>query len=383
MRGTDSSVMETPWCVKGEMFNVINSDGDARQARLTLRSGVVETPVFMPCGTYGSVKGMSPDQLLDAKVQILLGNTFHLMLRPGSELIHAHGGLHRFMHWEKPILTDSGGYQVFSLKSLSTISDEGVEFRSPINGDRIFLDAEKAMHVQTELGSDIAMCFDECVPQPASYANTRSAMKRSLSWGKRCRVAYRGDGMLFGIVQGGVDYELRSESLEKTVDIGFEGYALGGLSVGENIQEMHDVVSAFAARLPPDRPRYLMGVGTPQDLVHGVLAGIDMFDCVMPTRNARNGHLFVSNGILRIRNSRFREDEAPLDENCACYTCQHFSRAYLHHLDRCKEILGATLLTIHNLHFYGAVMERLRTAIANGRAKSEAHTMLSEWTISP
>ncbi len=348
-------------------FDVLATDGAARAGRLTFARGVVETPAFMPVGTYGTVKAMTPEELQGLGAQILLGNTFHLMLRPGTDIIGAHGSLHGFMHWAGPILTDSGGFQVFSLGKLRKITEAGVEFRSPIDGARVFLSPERSIEVQQALGSDIIMVFDECTPYPADEATARASMALSLRWAERCRRVHRADsGAMFGIVQGGMYADLRQASLAGLLDIGFEGYAIGGLSVGEPKDEMLAMVEQMAPALPAERPRYLMGVGTPDDLVEAVWRGIDMFDCVMPTRNARNGHLFTSTGVVRIRNARHRTDPAPLDPECSCYTCSNYSRAYLHHLDRAHEILGARLNTIHNLHFYLELMVRIRTAIRAG-----------------
>jgi queuine tRNA-ribosyltransferase len=342
-------------------------DGQARAGRLRLAHGVVETPVFMPVGTYGTVKAMTPEELVDLGAQIVLGNTYHLMLRPGEALVAELGGLHRFMHWERPILTDSGGFQVFSLGDLRAIDEQGVTFRSPVNGDRIFLSPERSMAVQRALGSDIVMAFDECTPWPASLGDARVSMELSMRWAARSKAAH-GDNpnALFGIVQGGVYPELRRESAARLLEIGFDGYAIGGLSVGEPKADMLEMTGLTAALLPADRPRYLMGVGTPADLVEGVRRGIDMFDCVMPTRNARNGHLFTSRGVVRIRNAVHRASPGPLDPDCGCYTCRHYSRAYLHHLDRQNEILGARLNTLHNLAFYLELMRRARAAIRAG-----------------
>ena len=322
----------------------------------------------MPVGTYGSVKGLNPQQVRDTGADILLGNTFHLMLRPGTETINQHGDLHDFIGWERPILTDSGGFQVFSLGEMRKISEEGVKFRSPVDGAEIFLGPESAIEVQHKLGADIIMVFDECTPYPATETEASDSMELSMRWAKRCKQAH-GDNQaaLFGIVQGGMYSTLRQRSLDGLKELEFDGYALGGLSVGEPKDEMRSVVEEFAAKMPADKPRYLMGVGTPEDIVHAVSNGIDMFDCVMPTRNARNGHLFTSKGLLRLRNSRYRQDTGPLDENCSCYTCQNFSRAYLHHLDKCREILGSQLNTIHNLHYYQQLMAGLREAIEQGR----------------
>ena len=352
-------------------FELLATDGAARRGRLHLPHGTVETPAFMPVGTYGTVKAMTPEELEGLGAEMILANTFHLMLRPGAGLIRRLGGLHHFMHWERPILTDSGGFQVYSLGALRRIEEQGVRFRSPVDGREVFLGPEEAMAVQRELGADVAMVFDECTPYPVDEAAARASMELSLRWAARSREAYGdGPGALFGIVQGGMYEELREASLEGLRAIGFEGYALGGLSVGEPKPVMRRLVAHLAPRLPADRPRYLMGVGTPEDLVESVRAGIDLFDCVLPTRNARNGHLFVSSGVLRIRNARYRDDPRPLDESCGCYTCRHYSRAYLHHLDRCKEILGARLHTIHNLHHYLELMASLREAIAAGRLEA-------------
>jgi queuine tRNA-ribosyltransferase len=357
-------------------FEILAQDGCARRGRLTLPHGAVETPVFMPVGTYGSVKAMNPAELREVGTQILLGNTFHLWLRPGLEVIEAHGGLHRFMGWEGPILTDSGGFQVFSLDALRQITEEGVRFASPVNGDRLLLTPEESMRIQRVLGADVVMIFDECTPYPADPARTRASMQLSLRWAERSKGAHAGNGnALFGIVQGGMYENLREESLAGLTAIGFDGYAIGGLSVGEPKAEMLRVLRHTASLLPAERPRYLMGVGTPEDLVDAVLAGIDMFDCVMPTRNARNGWLFTRNGVIRLRNSRYRSDTKAVDETCACYTCRHFSRAYLHHLHRVGEILGARLNTIHNLHYYHELMTGLRNAIAAGCLQAHAATV--------
>jgi queuine tRNA-ribosyltransferase len=354
-------------------FRVTATDGAARRGELLLRRGRVDTPAFMPVGTYGTVKAMTPEELERVGAQIVLGNTFHLWLRPGLEVIERLGGLHRFMGWKKPILTDSGGFQVFSLGALRKISEEGVAFQSPINGDRLFLDPESAMRIQRVLDSDIAMVFDECTGYPATIDEAASSMRLSLRWARRSRGAH-GDSpnALFGIVQGGMYEALRDESLAGLLDIGFEGYAIGGVSVGEPKDEHTRIVAHTAPRLPANAPRYLMGVGTPEDLVEAVGQGIDMFDCVMPTRNARNGWLFTRRGDVKIKNARHREDPAPLDPDCACYTCRHFSRAYLHHLHRAGEILGAQLNTIHNLHYYQDLMRELREAIAAQRLDAYA-----------
>jgi queuine tRNA-ribosyltransferase len=326
--------------------------------------GRVDTPAFMPVGTYGTVKGMTPEEVHTTGAQILLGNTFHLMLRPGTDVVRLHGTLHDFMQWPGPILTDSGGFQVFSLDTLRKITEQGVTFRSPVNGDRVFLGPEESMRVQRELGADIVMIFDECTPYPATPQEARASMELSLRWARRSREAH-GDNpaALFGIVQGGVYPELRDASLAGLLDIGFDGYALGGLSVGESKAERAAILEHAVAAMPPAAPRYLMGVGTPEDIVEAVWQGIDMFDCVMPTRNARNGHLFVHDGVVRIRNSANSRATGPLDPACGCYTCRHYSRAYLHHLDKCNEILGARLNTIHNLTYYQDLMADLRAAI--------------------
>jgi queuine tRNA-ribosyltransferase len=341
-----------------------------RRGRLTLNHGVVQTPIFMPVGTYGSVKAVGPDDLVnDIGAQIILGNTFHLWLRPGLDVIGAHGGLHRFMGWDRPILTDSGGFQVFSLGALRKISEEGVKFASPVNGDKLFLTPEESMRIQRVLNSDIVMIFDECTPFPATEQQAADSMRLSLRWGKRSRDEFdrlENPNALFGIVQGGMFEHLRDESIAGLTDIGFHGYAIGGLSVGEPKEEMLRVLDHVAPRLPTDKPRYLMGVGTPEDLVAGVAAGIDMFDCVMPTRNARNGHLFTRFGDLRLRNARYKNDLRPIDAQCTCYTCRHFTRAYLHHLDRANELLGSRLNSIHNLHYYLELMQSMRAAIDAG-----------------
>ncbi|ACV35802.1 tRNA guanosine(34) transglycosylase Tgt [Accumulibacter sp.] len=354
-------------------FQLLASDGAARCGRLTLTHGTVDTPAFMPVGTYGTVKAMTPRDLTATGAQICLGNTFHLWLRPGLEVIAAHGGLHRFMGWNGPILTDSGGFQVFSLGALRKISEEGVRFQSPVNGDRLFLTPEESMRIQHVLNSDIAMILDECTPYPADHAVAAASMCLSLRWARRSRDRHDEIGnanALFGIVQGGMYEDLRDESLAALIDIGFAGFAIGGLSVGEPKDDMARILAHTAPRLPQDRPRYLMGVGTPEDLVAAVGAGIDMFDCVLPTRNARNGHFFTRYGDIRIRNACHKSDPRPLDASCECYTCRNFSRAYLHHLNRTGEILGAHLGTLHNLHYYQVLMHELRKAIASGTLAS-------------
>ena len=351
-------------------FTLLATSGRARRGRLDLVHGPVETPVFMPVGTYGTVKAMAPNELADLGAQIVLGNTFHLWLRPGVEVIGAHGGLHRFMGWQGPILTDSGGFQVWSLGALRKVREEGVAFASPVNGDRLLLTPEISMQIQRALDSDVAMVFDECTPYPVTRDEAAASMELSLRWAQRSRTEFDALGSpnaLFGIVQGGMFDDLRDASLAVLAAIGFEGYAVGGLSVGEPKDEMLAVLDHVAPRLPTDRPRYLMGVGTPEDIVAGVAAGIDMFDCVLPTRNARNGFLFTRHGDVRIRNAVHRTDARPLDESCGCYTCRHFTRAYLHHLQRVNEILGARLNTIHNLHYYLCLTAGMREAIAADR----------------
>ncbi len=348
-------------------FEVLAKSGAARRGRMQLTHGVVETPIFMPVGTYGAVKTMTPDELLDNGAQIILGNTFHLWLRPGMEVIEAHRGLHGFMNWSKPILTDSGGFQVFSLGALRKIREEGVAFSSPINGDKLLLTPEVSMAIQTTLNSDIAMAFDECTPYPATRDEAADSMALSMRWAQRSKdefIAQNNRNALFGIVQGGMFEDLREESIQALTEIGFHGYAIGGLSVGEPKEDMLRLLDHVAPHLPEQAPRYLMGVGTPEDLVAGVQAGIDMFDCVMPTRNARNGWLFTRFGDIKIRNARYRFDTAPLDETCSCLTCRNYTRSYLHHLQKINEILGARLATIHNVHFYLDLMQRMRDAIA-------------------
>ncbi|PKO83045.1 MAG: tRNA guanosine(34) transglycosylase Tgt [Betaproteobacteria bacterium HGW-Betaproteobacteria-11] len=347
-------------------FDLLTQDGPARRGRLSLAHGAVETPVFMPVGTYGTVKAMAPNELETIGATIVLGNTFHLWLRPGLEVVAAHGGLHRFMAWEHPILTDSGGFQVFSLGEMRKISEEGVKFASPINGDRLFLTPEESMRIQHVLNSDIVMIFDECTPYPASLDEAAQSMRLSLRWARRSRDTHdrlQNPNALFGIVQGGMHEALRDESLAGLEQIGFDGFAIGGLSVGEPKEEFSRILAHIAPRLPAGKPRYLMGVGTPEDLVYAVGQGIDMFDCVMPTRNARNGWLFTRWGDVKIKNARHKADTRPLDETCGCYTCRNFSRAYLHHLHRAGEILGARLNTIHNLFYYQTLMAEMRVAI--------------------
>jgi queuine tRNA-ribosyltransferase len=348
-------------------FRITATCGAARRGRLTLAHGLVDTPAFMPVGTYGTVKTLSPAELREAGAQMVLGNTFHLWLRPGLEVIEAHGGLHRFMGWDGPILTDSGGFQVWSLGPLRRITEQGVKFQSPVNGDRLFLAPEDSMRIQRVLDSDVVMVLDECTPWPADEKQARESMELSLRWAERCRLAHEGNpNALFGIVQGGMHEELRDASARGLLGVGFDGYAIGGLSVGEPKAEMRRVLAHTAPQLPAERPRYLMGVGTPEDIVYAVSRGVDMFDCVLPTRNARNGWVFTRGGIIKLRNSRYRTDVRPLDEACACYTCRNFTRAYLHHLQRVNEILGARLNTLHNLHYYQELMGELRAAITAG-----------------
>ena len=354
-------------------FTLHKTDGTARRGTMTFTRPQgefeVQTPAFMPVGTYGTVKGMTPEEVRATGAEILLGNTFHLWLRPGQEVMRKHGDLHDFMQWHRPILTDSGGFQVFSLGKLRKITEEGVKFQNPINGERIFLSPEKSIEIQYDLGSDIVMIFDECAPYPSTFDYTKKSMEMSLRWAQRSRDRFDQLGnqnALFGIVQGGVFEDLRQVSLEGLVKIGFDGYAIGGLAVGEPKQDMHRILEYVCPQLPMDKPRYLMGVGKPEDLVEGVRRGIDMFDCVMPTRNARNGHLFVSDGIVKIRNAKYRDDTTALDPECDCYTCKHYTKSYLYHLDKCGEILGARLNTIHNLRYYQRLMEQIRTAIEQG-----------------
>lgn len=345
-------------------FSVLATSGQARRGRLKLAHGVIQTPAFMPVGTYGAVKGMRPQQVEDSGADVILGNTFHLWLRPGLDVIQAHGGLHRFVGWNKPILTDSGGFQVFSLGEIRKISEEGVSFRSPIDGAKCFLTPEESMRIQRVLNSDIVMAFDECTPHPATHSEAQISMRLSMRWAQRSQEAHQGNpNALFGIIQGGMYEDLRGESIEKLVALNFDGYAIGGLSVGEPKADMQRIMSFTTPRMPEDKPRYLMGVGTPTDLVNAVSAGVDMFDCVLPTRNARNGWLYTSTGIVKLRNAQYRFDEMPLDENCSCYTCKHFSKSYLHHLQRIDEMLGAHLNTVHNLHFYQSLMRGMRSAI--------------------
>jgi queuine tRNA-ribosyltransferase len=376
-------------------FELLATEGEARRGRLQLHHGTIETPAFMPVGTYGTVKAMTPRELIEAGAQIVLGNTFHLWLRPGPDVIAKHGGLHRFMGWDKPILTDSGGFQVFSLGALRKVGEDGVRFRSPVNGDPLLLTPEESMRIQSALDADIAMVFDECTPyliedRPATEREAAASMRLSLRWARRSRDEFDRvadtkprRNALFGIVQGGMFERLRDESAAGLIDIGFDGYAIGGLSVGEPKEEMMRVLTHVAPRLPADRPRYLMGVGTPADLLAGIAAGIDLFDCVLPTRNARNGHLFTRFGDVRIRNSRYKDDTRPLDSSCGCYACRHFTRAYLHHLDRVNEILGARLATIHNLHYYLELMRQARAALDAGGFAACARQTLAERARGP
>lgn len=361
-------------------FEVITKEKRARRGRITFPSGyVVNTPAFMPVGTYGSVKALTPEEVKDTGAEIILSNTFHLMLRPGVEIIKAHGGLHRFMQWPGPILTDSGGFQVFSLCALRKISEEGVSFKSPIDGADVFLSPEKSMQIQRDLGSDIVMAFDECTKFPSTHDEARISMELSMDWAKRSKVTH-GDSKnaLFGIIQGGIYPDLRDRSLKELLTIGFDGYAIGGLAVGEPKPEMFKILDHLTSQMPEDKPRYLMGVGTPEDLIEAVSHGVDMFDCVLPTRNARNGHLFTSQGIVRIRNSAYKNDLTPLDPNCDCYTCKNYTRAYLHHLDKCQEILGLRLNTMHNLYFYQKLMRNLRWALEQGKLSRLKGEFLSQ-----
>lgn len=363
-------------------FELDNSDGQARRGRLKFPRGTVETPAFMPVGTYGTVKGMLPRDVEEIGAHIILGNTFHLMLRPGTEVVKEHGDLHDFMGWKGPILTDSGGFQVFSLGKLRKITEEGVAFKSPIDGSKVFLDPEKSMQVQRDLGSDIVMIFDECTPFPATHDEAKSSMELSLRWAERSKTAHgENPSALFGIVQGGMFEDLRKVSIKGLKSIEFDGYAIGGLSVGEPKDEMLKVLNVVTPEMPEDKPRYLMGVGTPQDILEAVMRGVDMFDCVMPTRHARNAHLFTSQGVIKLRNAKHRHSTEPLDANCDCYTCKNFTRAYLHHLDKCKEILGSQLNTIHNLRFYQQHMQNIRDAIADNRLAEYANEFYQQQGI--
>jgi queuine tRNA-ribosyltransferase len=357
-------------------FSITATDGEARRGVLTLPHGHVDTPAFMPVGTYGTVKAMSPQELENTGTQLVLGNTFHLWLRPGLDVIEAHGGLHRFMGWHGSILTDSGGFQVWSLGALRKVSEEGVRFQSPVNGDPCFLTPEESMRIQRVLNADIAMVFDECTPYPAALEDVRNSMQLSLRWAQRSKLAHENNrNALFGIVQGGMHEELREESLEGLMRIGFDGYAIGGLSVGEAKHDMLRIIGHTAPRLPLNQPRYLMGVGTPHDIAVAVAAGVDMFDCVLPTRNARNGWVYTRRGVIKLRNARYRNDLDPLDPECACHTCRNFTRAYLHHLQRVNEILGARLNTLHNIHYYQELMQALRAAIESRRLPELVSTL--------
>ena len=348
-------------------FKITARTDRARRGVLDFERGRVDTPAFMPVGTYGTVKGMTPEELQAGGARIILGNTFHLMLRPGLDIIRAHGGLHNFTHWQGPILTDSGGFQVWSLGKLRKLTEEGVRFRSPVNGDDVFLTPEKSIEVQHVLGSDVVMIFDECTAWPATRDEAAESMRLSLRWAERCKQAHgEASSALFGIVQGGMYPDLRQESLAGLAALDFDGYAIGGLSVGEPTEEMHRVLEGLEPDMPSGKPRYLMGVGRPEDIVEAVVRGIDMFDCVMPTRNARNGWLFTHSGVVKIRNARYAEDTGPIDPECSCYTCRYYSRSYLRHLQRCNEMLGAHLATLHNLHYYQELMRGLRTAIEEG-----------------
>ena len=354
-------------------FDLLNTDGPARRGTISFPRGTIQTPAFMPVGTVATVKSMTPEEVESIGAEIILGNTFHLLLRPGMEVIEAHKGLHNFMNWKKPILTDSGGFQVFSLGKLRKITEKGVTFSSPVDGRKVFMGPEESMQVQRTLGSDIVMIFDECTPYPASHEEAQISMELSLRWAQRSKDEFLAQAppaddaaALFGIIQGGMYPDLRDVSLKGLTDIGFDGFAIGGLSVGEPKEDMMRILDHLGPRMPQDKPRYLMGVGRPDDLVEAVTRGMDMFDCVMPTRNARNGHLFVHHGVIKIRNSRYKTDTGPLDSLCDCYTCQNYSRAYLHHLDRTGEMLGPRLNTIHNLYYYQTLMTGLRDAITTG-----------------
>jgi queuine tRNA-ribosyltransferase len=368
-------------------LTVSATDGLARRSELTFRRGVVQTPAFMPVGTYGTVKSVTPEEVAASGAEILLGNTFHLMLRPGTEIIRKHGGLHEFMHWDGPILTDSGGFQVFSLAAMRKLSEEGVKFQSPVNGDTVFLTPEKSMEVQHDLNADVTMIFDECTPYPATENEARESMELSLRWADRSRQRFdelksaepeRGEA-LFGIVQGGIYDNLREASLQGLADIGFDGYAVGGLAVGEPEDERNAVLDALMPKMPGEAPRYLMGVGTPVDIAEAVLRGVDMFDCVIPTRHARNGQLFTSRGMVKFRHARYADDTAAPDPDCGCYTCQHYSLAYLRHLEKCGEILGPRLATLHNLYYYQQLMKKLRAAIEAGALESTVADIRSRY----
>lgn len=358
-------------------FDLITTQGNARRGQLQFVRGTVETPAFMPVGTYGTVKAMTPDAVKETGAEIILGNTFHLMLRPGTEVIEAHGGLHEFINWDRPILTDSGGFQVWSLAGRRKVTEQGVSFASPVDGSKVFMGPEESMAVQKSLGSDIVMAFDECTAYPATHEEAARSMQMSMRWARRSSEAHRGNpSALFGIVQGGMYEDLRRESARSLVEIGFDGYAIGGLSVGEPADEREKVLDFTVPELPADKPRYLMGVGKPADIIAGVRRGVDMFDCVIPTRNARNGYYFTRNGVLKIRNSRFKAATGPIDPQCACYTCRNYSRAYLKHLDACNEMLASMLATMHNLWFYQELMQGLRQAIVEGRLDEHCERVL-------
>ena len=368
--------------MRSNIYKLITKDGLARRGEVKTAHGKFQTPTFMPVGTYGAVKSLSPETLEVLQAEIILSNTYHLMERPGVEIIKSHGGLHRFMGWQGPILTDSGGYQVFSLSKKRTISEEGVKFFSPLNGDKNYLTPESCMQLQLDYGVDIAMVLDDCTPFPVSKEMAKESMNLSLRWAKRCRSAFTADqSSLFGIIQGGIFDDLREESLEGLMNIDFEGYAIGGLSVGEPKMEMQKVINNIVPKMPEDKPRYLMGVGTPLDIVRAVQLGVDMFDCVIPTRHARNGYLYTSKGIVKIRNSENKDNFAPIDDNCSCYTCTNFSRSYLHHLDKTKEMLGSTLNTIHNLHYYLNLMRNLRLSIEQGTLQTFIKEIEDTWNI--
>ena len=366
--------------MNSNIYKLINKDGLARRGEITTVHGKFQTPAFMPVGTYGAVKSISPVTLEDLQAEIILSNTYHLMERPGIEIIKSHGGLHNFMGWKGPILTDSGGYQVFSLSKKRTLNEEGVEFFSPLNGDKKYLTPESCMQLQLDFGVDIAMGLDECTPYPVEERIAKESMHLSLRWAERCRSAFQSEkASLFGIIQGGVFENLREESLTELIKFDFEGYAIGGLSVGEPKEEMEKVVDFITPKMPEDKPRYLMGVGTPLDIVKAVRSGVDMFDCVIPTRHARNGYLYTSKGIVKIRNSEHKNSLEPLDEACSCYTCSNFTRSYLHHLDKTKEMLGSSLQTIHNLHFYLSLMRNLRLSIETGTLQTFISEIEDTW----
>jgi len=379
-KGTSASIRRRKELMSDIQFELLATDGPARRGRISFKRGTIETPVFMPVGTYGSVKAMTPLSLVEVGAEIILGNTFHLFLRPGLDVVGEFGGLHQFIGWNKPILTDSGGFQVFSLAERRKITEDGVTFASPVDGSRVFLSPEESMRIQRVLDSDIAMIFDECTPYPATEKQARDSMELSLRWAERSRRAFddlANPNALFGIVQGGVYPALRQRSAEALTGIGFDGYAVGGLAVGEPEHERNATLESVEPLLPKDRPRYLMGVGRPEDIVAAVLRGIDLFDCVIPTRHARNGHLFTASGVINIRNSIYQQDLGPVDATCTCYTCRNYTRSYLRHLDRCNEILGSRLNTLHNLHFYLGLMRELRAAMAAGQLESWARGFLS------